>query len=159
MFDKGYADAITYYSGVAEAAAAEMGARTLAALQAAQDSHSPSRKSRRIGVWFGEGYGLGIGDEYGYIEKMSSRAVEVASDAMSKASSYKYAESASSLAMDAYASRSMQAYAPYSAMQGQFAQSGDVYNIYIDDARINDDDAIRTDVINLLLDAKRAGDM
>ena len=55
---------------------AETGLITLAN---AQDSHSPSKKTRKLGAYFGEGYRLGIADEIAETQKtvrsLTSRAL------------------------------------------------------------------------------------
>lgn len=43
---------------------------SLGTLKKTQDSHSPSRKTRKLGRYFGEGYRLGIEDEIGETQKM-----------------------------------------------------------------------------------------
>lgn len=51
----------------------------LIALANAQDSHSPSKKTRKLGAYFGEGYRLGIADEIAETQKtvrsLTSRAL------------------------------------------------------------------------------------
>lgn len=58
---------------------AETGLITLAN---AQDSHSPSKKTRKLGAYFGEGYRLGIADEIAETQKtvrsLTSRALSAA---------------------------------------------------------------------------------
>jgi phage-related minor tail protein len=44
---------------------------SLGTLKKTQDSHSPSRKTRKLGRYFGEGYRLGIEDEIGETQKMA----------------------------------------------------------------------------------------
>lgn len=44
---------------------------SLGTLKKTQDSHSPSRKNRKLGRYFGEGYRLGIEDEIGETQKMA----------------------------------------------------------------------------------------
>ena len=50
--------------------ARELAETGLIALANAQDSHSPSRKTRKLGRYFGEGYRLGIEDEIEETQKM-----------------------------------------------------------------------------------------
>lgn len=51
----------------------------LISLANAQDSHSPSKKTRKLGAYFGEGYRLGIADEIAETQKtvrsLTSRAL------------------------------------------------------------------------------------
>ena len=44
---------------------------SLGTLKKTQDSHSPSRKTRKLGRYFGEGYRLGIEDEIGETQKIT----------------------------------------------------------------------------------------
>lgn len=67
MFDQGYFDGIidmlvTLFGGE-DNPAAQMVKANITAAAKAQDSHSPSRKTRKLGRYFGEGYRLGIEDE------------------------------------------------------------------------------------------------
>lgn len=59
--------------------ARELAETGLISLANAQDSHSPSKKTRKLGVYFGEGYRLGIADEIAETQKtvrsLTSRAL------------------------------------------------------------------------------------
>lgn len=74
MFDQGYFDGIidmlvTLFGGE-DNPAAQMVKANITAAAKAQDSHSPSRKTRKLGRYFGEGYRLGIEDEIEGTQKM-----------------------------------------------------------------------------------------
>lgn len=83
MFDQGYFDGIidmlvTLFGGE-DNPAAQMVKANITAAAKAQDSHSPSRKTRKLGRYFGEGYRLGIEDEIAETQKtvrsLTSRAL------------------------------------------------------------------------------------
>lgn len=83
MFDQGYFDGIidmlvTLFGGE-DNPAAQMVKANITAAAKAQDSHSPSRKTRKLGRYFGEGYRLGIADEIAETQKtvrsLTSRAL------------------------------------------------------------------------------------
>lgn len=83
MFDQGYFDGIidmlvTLFGGE-DNPAAQMVKANITAAAKAQDSHSPSRKTRKLGRYFGEGYRLGIEDEIEETQKtvrsLTSRAL------------------------------------------------------------------------------------
>lgn len=83
MFDQGYFDGIidmlvTLFGGE-DNPAAQMVKANITAAAKAQDSHSPSRKTRKLGRYFGEGYRLGIEDEIEGTQKtvrsLTSRAL------------------------------------------------------------------------------------
>lgn len=83
MFDQGYFDGIidmlvTLFGGE-DNPAAQMVKANITAAAKAQDSRSPSRKTRKLGRYFGEGYRLGIEDEIAETQKtvrsLTSRAL------------------------------------------------------------------------------------
>lgn len=83
MFDQGYFDGIidmlvTLFGGE-DNPAAQMVKANITAAAKAQDSRSPSRKTRKLGRYFGEGYRLGIEDEIEGTQKtvrsLTSRAL------------------------------------------------------------------------------------
>lgn len=83
MFDQGYFDGIidmlvTLFGGE-DNPAAQMVKANITAAAKAQDSRSPSRKTRKLGRYFGEGYRLGIADEIAETQKtvrsLTSRAL------------------------------------------------------------------------------------
>jgi phage-related minor tail protein len=83
MFDQGYFDGIidmlvTLFGGE-DNPAAQMVKANITAAAKAQDSRSPSRKTRKLGRYFGEGYRLGIEDEIEETQKtvrsLTSRAL------------------------------------------------------------------------------------
>lgn len=83
MFDQGYFDGIidmlvTLFGGE-DNPAAQMVKANITAAAKAQDSRSPSRKNRKLGRYFGEGYRLGIEDEIEETQKtvrsLTSRAL------------------------------------------------------------------------------------
>lgn len=83
MFDQGYFDGIidmlvTLFGGE-DNPAAQMVKANITAAAKEQDSHSPSRKTRKLGRYFGEGYRLGIEDEIAETQKtvrsLTSRAL------------------------------------------------------------------------------------
>lgn len=83
MFDQGYFDGIidmlvTLFGGE-DNPAAQMVKTNITAAAKAQDSRSPSRKTRKLGRYFGEGYRLGIEDEIEETQKtvrsLTSRAL------------------------------------------------------------------------------------
>jgi DNA repair exonuclease SbcCD ATPase subunit len=83
MFDQGYFDGIidmlvTLFGGE-DNPAAQMVKANITAAAKAQDSHSPSRKTRKLGRYFGEVYRLGIADEIAETQKtvrsLTSRAL------------------------------------------------------------------------------------
>lgn len=85
MFDQGYFDGIidmlvTLFGGE-DNPAAQMVKANITAAAKAQDSRSPSRKTRKLGRYFGEGYRLGIEDEIEETQKtvrsLTSRALSV----------------------------------------------------------------------------------
>lgn len=85
MFDQGYFDGIidmlvTLFGGE-DNPAAQMVKANITAAAKAQDSNSPSRKTRKLGRYFGEGYRLGIEDEIAETQKtvrsLTSRALSV----------------------------------------------------------------------------------
>ena len=85
MFNQGYFDGIidmlvTLFGGE-DNPAAQMVKANITAAAKAQDSRSPSRKTRKLGRYFGEGYRLGIEDEIEETQKtvrsLTSRALSV----------------------------------------------------------------------------------
>lgn len=61
-FTQGYANGILAGQNAAINAAASVAAAAQASVQKTNDTHSPSRKARKLGAYFGEGYALGIQD-------------------------------------------------------------------------------------------------
>jgi len=62
------------FSGIADvmAGAADLGNKAIAAIQGAIDSHSPSKKSYKLGRYVSQGLALGITSESGRVEKSSA---------------------------------------------------------------------------------------
>lgn len=82
FFSTGFSSGIeSVITGVGNSAAS-IAAAALASVQKEQDSHSPSRKARKIGEYFGEGYRLGIEDKIVETQKtvrsLTSRALSAA---------------------------------------------------------------------------------
>lgn len=122
-----------------------------------QQSNSPSKKTRSYGQDFGEGYGLGISDEYKYIVSKAEQASNIALQALNYDPS-QFAQTVGNIAYNANTGH-------YAALAGAYTNavapinSGDTYNVYINDNKINDNEAIKDGVIGILYEAKRVGDM
>lgn len=67
---RGYSDGLSGLFAMVSEKAKEMATTGLTTIQKTQDSHSPSRKARKLGRYFGEGYRLGIEDEIEDTQKM-----------------------------------------------------------------------------------------
>ncbi len=78
-FSTGFSSGIQAVIAGVGNSAASIAAAALASVQKEQDSHSPSKKTRKLGTYFGEGYRLGIADEIAETQKtvrsLTSRAL------------------------------------------------------------------------------------
>ncbi|EAE4556090.1 tail tape measure protein, partial [Listeria monocytogenes] len=74
-FAAGFANGIRSGAGAVGEAAASIAAKALAAVQKKQDSHSPSKKSKKLGGDFGSGYSLGIASKTKAVTKAASNLV------------------------------------------------------------------------------------
>nr|DAK98381.1 MAG TPA: minor tail protein [Caudoviricetes sp.] len=76
---RGYSDGLSGLFAMVSEKAKEMATTGLTTIQKTQDSHSPSRKARKLGRYFGEGYRFGIEDEIAETQKtvrsLTSRAL------------------------------------------------------------------------------------
>lgn len=76
---KGYSNGLSGLFEMVSEKAKEMATTGLTTIQKTQDSHSPSRKARKLGRYFGEGYRFGIEDEIAETQKtvrsLTSRAL------------------------------------------------------------------------------------
>ncbi len=78
-FSYGYWDGMKNFHEEVQRQAEELATTGMVTLQKTQDSHSPSKKTRKLGEYFGEGYRLGIADEIAETQKtvrsLTSRAL------------------------------------------------------------------------------------
>ncbi|ENO0232167.1 tape measure protein [Listeria monocytogenes] len=74
-FASGYVNGILSGMGAVGEAAASLANKALAAVQKKQDSHSPSKKSKKLGGDFGSGYSLGIASKTKAVTKAASNLV------------------------------------------------------------------------------------
>lgn len=81
-FGSGFVSGIGGWIASAASKAAELARSALNAAKRALDSHSPSKKARKIGKTLPQGFGLGIKDEAGLAEKASENMAETALDAL-----------------------------------------------------------------------------
>ncbi len=82
-FGSGFVSGIGGWIASAASKAAELARSALNAAKRALDSHSPSKKARKIGKTLPQGFGLGIEDDAGLAEKASANMAETALDALS----------------------------------------------------------------------------
>lgn len=75
-FGQGFANGISSMGGVVGQAAGAMVAKALAATQKKQDSHSPSKKTKKLGKDYGSGFSLGIASKEKAVKKAASSLVE-----------------------------------------------------------------------------------
>lgn len=81
-FGSGFVNGIGSWIRSAAGKAAELASNALSAAKRALDSHSPSKKARKIGKTLPQGFGLGIEDEARLAEKASEDMAETALDAL-----------------------------------------------------------------------------
>lgn len=74
-FASGYVNGILSGMGAVGEAAASLASKALAAVQKKQDSHSPSKKAKKLGGDFGTGYSLGIADKNKAVTKAANNLV------------------------------------------------------------------------------------
>lgn len=78
-FSYGYWDGMKNFHEEVQRQAEELATTGMVTIQKTQDSHSPSKKTRKLGEYFGEGYRLGIADEIAETQKtvrsLTSRAL------------------------------------------------------------------------------------
>lgn len=82
-FGSGFVSGIGGWIASAASKAAELARSALNAAKRALDSHSPSKKARKIGKTLPQGFGLGIEDDAGLAEKALANMAETALDALS----------------------------------------------------------------------------
>lgn len=75
-FGQGFANGISAMVGVVGQAAGAIVATALAATQKKQDSHSPSKKTKKLGKDYGSGFSLGIASKEKAVKKAASSLVE-----------------------------------------------------------------------------------
>ncbi len=81
-FGSGFVNGIGSWIRSAASKAAELASNALNAAKRALDSHSPSKKARKIGKTLPQGFGLGIEDDAKLAEKASENMTEAALDAL-----------------------------------------------------------------------------
>lgn len=81
----GFANGISANSFRASAKAAAMAQAALNAAKRALDERSPSKESRKLGVWFGEGFVYGIVDMFRAVRSTSSKMATTAIDSFNGA--------------------------------------------------------------------------
>lgn len=81
-FGSGFIQGIGSWISSAASKAAEMAASALNAAKRALDSHSPSKKGRKLGKTLPQGVGLGIEDDTKLVEKASEEMSRTALDAL-----------------------------------------------------------------------------
>ncbi|HDU6422653.1 TPA: tape measure protein, partial [Listeria monocytogenes] len=74
-FSSGYVNGILSGMGAVGEAAASLASKALAAVQKKQDSHSPSKESKKLVGDFGTGYSLGIADKNKAVTKAANNLV------------------------------------------------------------------------------------
>lgn len=166
-FGQGYANGILSMVGAASSAGAALGAAGSGGLQAAQDSHSPSKVTRRLGGYFAQGYALGIADDSG-LPARSARSM--VGDALSSArAAYADASVAAIAGRAAYASAGAGVKAAASAYRGVTkadvfdamdaalrANSGGEVAVYVDGRRLAQSISRNMDAELGALSARRA---
>jgi len=89
-FVQGFANGISANSSIATNAASNMATSALNAVAAAQKSHSPSKETRKLGGYFGQGFVIGVKDYAGRVYSIGSdignQAKKGLSNAVSKIS-------------------------------------------------------------------------
>lgn len=81
-FGSGFVNGIGSWIRSAASKAAELASNALNAAKRALDSHSPSKKARKLGKTLPQGFGLGIEDDAKLAEKASENMTEAALDAL-----------------------------------------------------------------------------
>lgn len=84
-FGDGYVNGIKAKGSAAYSAGYYLGQQAAAGTKAAQQSNSPAKVSRYLGNDYGDGYGLGMVDKYGFIAKSAEGMVESANSSLSDA--------------------------------------------------------------------------
>lgn len=82
-FGQGYINGINSMAGSVYQAAYNMASQAVKAAKAAQNSNSPSKVTRELGVNFGQGYGLGIEDTGGFVGRKATGLVDAAASNLS----------------------------------------------------------------------------
>lgn len=100
MISSGFANGINAGIGAAQAAASRLAAIAAQAIAAKAQIHSPSRVTRRLGEYTGEGYALGIEDMYRQVERASESITVLPEAASSGISGGITIESSSTSGMD-----------------------------------------------------------
>ena len=81
-FGTGFSSGIQAAVAGAVASAASLAAQALSAAQTEIDSHSPSKKTMKLGKYFGQGFEIGISNEEKAVEKSSEKLADAALDAV-----------------------------------------------------------------------------
>lgn len=81
-FGQGFVLGIADWIGAAARKAAELGKSAYEAAKRAIDSRSPSKKTKKLGKWFGQGFEIGIEGEEQSVEKAAETISEAALDAL-----------------------------------------------------------------------------
>lgn len=81
-FGEGYADGISSWASEVAGRAASIATGAVEAVRAAQNSGSPSKKTRKLGHDFDDGYALGISDNEDEIAESSAQIAETALSAL-----------------------------------------------------------------------------
>lgn len=166
-FGQGYVNGILSMVGAASSAGAALGDAGSGGLQAAQDSHSPSKVTRRLGGYFAQGYALGIADDSG-LPARSARSM--VGDALSSArAAYADTSVAAIAGRAAYASAGAGVKAAASAYRGVTkadvfdamdaalrANSGGEVAVYVDGRRLAQSISRNMDAELGALSARRA---
>lgn len=82
---QGFADGITSNASAAIAAAAEMGRRAAQALADATQEQSPSKLTHKMGGYFGEGFIIGIREQFGKVYDTAFNTGDMAKEGLSNA--------------------------------------------------------------------------
>ena len=81
-FGLGFAGGIRNAIGNAVSAAASLASNALAAIKSKLDIHSPSKKTKKSGKWFSQGFGIGIESEGRAVEESAKSISQTALDAL-----------------------------------------------------------------------------
>ena len=81
-FGSGFVNGISSWISSAASAAANLASSAYNAAKRWLDEHSPSKKSRKLGSWFSQGFGLGISGEEKFVDESATQIAQTAIDAL-----------------------------------------------------------------------------
>lgn len=81
-FGSGFVNGISSWISSAASAAANLASSAYNAAKRWLDEHSPSKKTKKLGNWFSQGFGIGISDEEQTVEKSAAQVAQTAVEAL-----------------------------------------------------------------------------